>query len=184
MSEHTPTKVSAVVYWGDDDEPHVWVPATDEDTSGERIFAVEVPTVVADRFAKAGEEWDAAHRAALDAAGVDIDACRLRECCPRWEGYVSPERAYWAVTLSASGDEHTWPLMDHMVTSFKTKAEADEHVARLPDEFYIHWGGWPLTLVTRDRLSVQRGVFRSRTSSCNRCGWEREEHAHAGEEKR
>lgn len=166
-----------VIGW-DDEREAPWLGAAHEGDSEESSeqFEADIPIELWNRIEIAEKALSEAFEAAADAAGYDSERARMKQRCPEWQGHISDEHTSWAVIVPASGDQEHWPLHDHAITYLRSKEEAVDKIAALPDEFTIVHAGLFTSLIRRDSLRIDR-LHRGVTfSACTRCGWSRVEH--------
>ena len=171
----------AVFCWGEDEDLYVY---PGDDGLEEHRFTVEVPAALLAAVDTALNQYRIAVGAVAKAAGVDRTDMKMVECCPSWTGVITPPHRSFMVQLAGSGREDVWPRGDHIagLGHFKTRQEAEDAIAGLPERFHVHYGAFPVAEVDKSRLSVGESGYRGSTSSCYRCGWERDEHADPGQE--
>lgn len=172
------TKHIAVGWSDEDDRAYVYEAAPGETEGTGHLFEADVPASLMEELDRCSNAWDTAMKAVIEATGYTDGRAQMP--CIEWQGDITPERHWYSVVLAASGDENTWPLHDVNVAMRDTSDEAQAFIDVLPAEFMLYPShGSDLLRITKDRLSVSRGGFGEYSSSCDRCGWERKEHAAA-----
>lgn len=168
-----------VVGWSDEyDRSYVYEAAEGESEGTARLFEADVPTDLWHALCEAEVAWDKANKAVL--AATDYEDGRAKKACDEWVGEETPGHSWYCVVLAESGSDDEWPIRDATVAHYQTPEEAHEFIAELPDEFWLLVSG-RIVRIEKSRLSVGRGGFAAYSPSCDRCGWERNEHLESGE---
>lgn len=165
----------------DSEQPYLWRAAGPDDDDRPQTFVFPIDAALWARYEETLKAWQDAEAAILAATPFDEETGRLETCCDTWTGYVLPGHVSWKITLAASGNQEEWPLHDYDVTYGKSQEDARAIIDMLPEEFHVHMHGARLQKVLRSNLSIHRAEYRGYADRCRNCGWDRGEHANAGE---
>lgn len=176
----TSESMRVLIGW-DDDRDGPWVaPADGDDETGAGTYSAEISMELWQRMEIASKAYHEAIDAIVEAAGYDDEQCRMKQCCPQWVGSIAGFRETWPIVIPASGDEHTWPLHDHVLGWEWNNADALQRIAAMPESFAVVGAGSWTRMIQRSELRVDHREGHSIEYECRRCGWKRDEHANRG----
>jgi hypothetical protein len=151
------------------EQAHPYEAAPNEAEDEPDAYEADVPADVWQAFNAACTAYTDAKAAVLKAAGFDESIGQMIDPCSAWEGYELPDSESWAVKVDI-GQRY-----DLYIHSFDGADEARQHVASLPETFYLHHGR-ELVAVSRGRIEVEHQQREGYRSDCHRCGWDYAEH--------
>ena len=107
----------------------------------------------------------------------------LGDVCDQWTGHESPGRTWYAVEVEPDGTEQNWPVRPASLRHLDSDIEAQEYIARMPEEFWVHPGVEP-ALVRRSQLGYRRSSIPGYAENCTECGHPKAEHEATSEQER
>lgn len=184
-----PDELKAVhvsVGWNDDYESTFLSETTPGDSDDtERMFDAWVPKTMWDAYRDARAEGDRIHdelvaRVGVDVAAAEVGTFRLLTSCPSWRGTGAEPSitTHWAAFPDPRRDVGEGDLVRIFHDSDETVVR--QRIAQLPGRFTAIQHG-ELIEVERGKLVVDSHTYTPHTSRCHRCGWERSDHADAGQ---